>query len=150
MKLTREDLAKSLLMMVMSGIPIGFMSFDFMFPNISTPSMEKNLLVLFLISILAGVGPGYFLRRTSVAMLTVIMYVAFGYCLGVVLYSAPYSLYDIELILPSFYYTIYFRYTIILMFLFVLGGFIGVIFGQLVRDSISREETRLTWRDERE
>lgn len=145
MKLNRDELVKSLLMMVVSGIPIGFMSFDFMFPNMSTPSLDKNLLVVLMVSILAGVGPGYFLRRTSLAMFSVILYVAFGYALGVVMYSAPYSMYDIELVLPSFYYTIYFRYTVILLFIFVLGGFIGVVFGQLVSDSIRREETRLSW-----
>ncbi len=149
MKLAGEDLLKSLLVMVMSGFPIAFMSFDFMFPNMSTPSLEKNLMVLFLISILAGVAPGYFMRQTSLAMLTVILYVAFGYCVGLVMYSTPYSLYDIELVLPSFYYTLFFRYTVILMFLFVLGGFIGVVFGQLVRDSISREQTRLSWTEEK-
>ena len=134
--------------MVMSGLPIAFMSFDFMFPNISTPSLGKNLLVLFLLSILAGVPSGYFVRRTSIALLNVVLYVAFGYCLAVVLYSAPYSLYDIELVLPSFYYTLFFRYTVVLLFLFVLGGFMGSVFGQLVSDSISREETRLRWKDE--
>ncbi|MBN1678579.1 MAG: hypothetical protein JW880_08580 [Candidatus Thermoplasmatota archaeon] len=150
MKMTSDEVVKTLLLMVMSGIPVAFMSFDFMYPNISTPSMEKNLLVLFLVSILAGLGPGYFLKRTSTAMMNVILYVAFGYALAVVLYSAPYSLYDLELVLPSFYYAIFFRYTVILLFLFVLGGFMGVVFGQLVRDSISREETRFSWtkRDE--
>lgn len=145
MKLTTDEVVKALLLMVMSGTPIAYMSFDFMFPNISTPSLEKNLLVLFLMSMLAGIGPGYFLRRTSLAMMTVILYVAFGYALAVTMYSTPYTLYDLELVLPSFYYALFFRYTIILLFLFVLGGFIGVVFGQLVWDSIRREETRLSW-----
>lgn len=145
MKLAREEVMKALLLMVMSGTPIAFMCFDFMYPNISTPSMEKNLLVLFLISILAGIAPGYFVRRTSLAMMSVILYVSFGYALAVALYSAPYTLYDLELVLPSFYYALFFRYTVILLFLFVLGGFIGVVFGQLVWDSIRREETRLSW-----
>lgn len=145
MKFSREELTKSLLIMVMSGLSVAFMSFDFMFPNVSTPSLGKNLLVLFLVSILAGLPSGYFMKRTSAAMLNVILYVAFGYSLSVLMYSAPYSLYDIELVLPSFYYTLFFRYTVILLFLYVLGGFIGTVFGQIISDSIRREETRLTW-----
>lgn len=149
MKLSKEDIIVSVLVMLMSSTPIAFMSFDFMFPNISTPSLEKNLLLLFIVSILIGAPSGYFIRRTSVAMMTVILYVALGYALAVVMYSTPYSLYDIDLVLPSFYYTLFFRYTIVLLFLYVLGGFIGVVFGQIVKDSIRREQTKLTWSDEK-
>lgn len=149
MKMPREELLRTLLITVMSSFPIAFMSFDFMFPNISTPSLGKNLMVLFLISMLAGVASGYLLRRTSMAMLTVIMYVALGYCIGLVMYSTPYTLYDIDLVLPSFYYTLFFRYTVVLLFLFVLGGFVGVVLGQLVRDSMSREQTKLTWTEKK-
>jgi hypothetical protein len=48
--------------------------------------------------------------------------------------------------LPSFYYGIFFRFTVILLFLFVLGGFIGTILGQMVRDMIRREETGLVFK----
>ena len=58
MKLSKEDIIVSVLVMLMSSTPIAFMSFDFMFPNISTPSLEKNLLLLFIVSILIGAPSG--------------------------------------------------------------------------------------------
>jgi hypothetical protein len=86
---------------------------------------------------------GYIARRTDVAMMTVISYVALGYTLAVVFYSVPYTVYNLHLVLSQFYYMLFFRITILLLFFFVLGGFIGTILGQVVRDSIRKEETRL-------
>jgi hypothetical protein len=117
------------------------MTFDFMFPNISTPSLGKNLLVVFLLSILTGMPSGFFSRRTDLSMVSVFLYTAVGYALAVLFYSAPYTLYNLEQILPDIYYAMFFRFTIILLFLFVLGGFMGAVFGQMVRDWIRREET---------
>ena len=133
------------MMALVSCPPIAYMSFDFMFPNISTPSLEKNLLSVFLLSTLVGMPVGYGSRRTDAAVVTVVLYVTVGYLVGAAAYSTPYMLYGLELILPGFYYSLYFRFTILLVFLYVLGGFIGAILGQVVKDSIRREETKATW-----
>lgn len=142
-RVRREDLVDMVIMTLLSSTPIAFVTFDYMFPNISTPSFEKNLMASFLVSMLVGIPSGYFSRRTDMAMMTVISYVSFGYLLALGLYSAPYTIYNLELILPGFYYTLFFRFTVILLFLYILGGFVGTIFGQIVRDSIRREETSL-------
>jgi len=146
MKLKKEDLAKMGLMMLLSAPPIAFMTFDFMFPNISTPSLQKNLMVVFLVSILAAIPSGYFTMRTDLAIVTVFLYTAVGYVLAVALYSAPYTVFNLEEVLPSFYYGMFFRFTVILLFLFILGGFIGTIFGQMVRDMVRKEETGLIFK----
>jgi hypothetical protein len=143
MKLDRSDVVRLGLISLLSATPIGFVTFDFMFPNVSTPSLAKNLMLIFALSVLAGMPAGYFQKRTDLAMMSVILYTAVGYIMAVVLYSAPYTLYNIENILPSFYYAMFFRFTIILLFLYVFGGFVGSILGQLIRDSIRREETKL-------
>jgi len=145
MRLGREDAKKVMAISLMSAPPIAFMAFDFMFPNITTPSMNKEMLVMLAVSILAGIPSGYFNRRVDLAMLSVIAYTAIGYILAVVYYSTPFTLYDIELILPGLYYALFFRFTIILLFIFVLGGFMGTVFGQLVRDSMKKETTKLTF-----
>ena len=143
MKLRRSDLAVLGVVTVLGAFPIGFMTFDFMFPNMSTPSLSKNLLAAFLISILVAIPAGYLTRRVDMAMITVIMYVASGYLFGLVLYSAPYTIYSLHQILASFYYAMYFRFTIIMLFIYTLGGFMGAVFGQYVRASIGKQETRL-------
>jgi hypothetical protein len=143
LRIKGEDLKIMLLATLLSATPIAFMTFDFMFPNISFPSLNKNLLAEFLLSILVGMPSGYIARRTDVAMMTVISYVALGYTLAVVFYSVPYTVYNLHLVLSQFYYMLFFRITILLLFFFVLGGFIGTILGQVVRDSIRKEETRL-------
>jgi len=140
-KLTREDVLKIVLIALISAPPIAFMSFDFMFPNISSPSLGKSLLAVFVLSILTGMPSGYFNRRTDLAMVSVFLYTAVGYALAVLFYSAPYTLYNLEQILPDIYYAMFFRFTIILLFFFVLGGFMGAVLGQLTRDWIRREET---------
>lgn len=145
MKLTKDDVAKLGLVSVLSAPPIAFMTFDFMFPNISTPSLGKNLMLVLLLSILTGMPSGYFTRRTDMAMVSVFFYTAVGYALAVLLYSAPYTVYHLDQVLSDFYYAMFFRFTIILLFLFVLGGFMGTVFGQMVRDWVRSEETRLTF-----
>jgi hypothetical protein len=147
MKVTRDDIIKMIVTALLGSTPIAFMTFDFMFPNISFPSLDKNLLAEFLLSILIGVPAGYIARRTDVAMMTVISYVALGYTLAVVFYSVPYTVYNLDLVLSEFYYTLFFRMTILLLFFFVLGGIVGAIFGQIIRDSMRKEETRLDFPD---
>lgn len=148
MKLDRDQIVKLALVSLIGAPPIAFMSFEFMFPNISSPQVGKSLLFVFLLSILSGMPPGYFFKRTDLAMVSVFFYTAVGYALAVLFYSAPYTLYDIESVLSDFYYAMFFRFTIILLFLFVLGGFMGAVFGQMVRDWIRREETGLKFREE--
>jgi len=150
MRIDAADLRRLLTVSLMSAPPIAFMTFDFMFPNLSTPSLNKEMIVVLTMSMLAGVPSGYFIRRFDLSMLSVITYTAAGYLLAVAYYSAPYTLYDMELILPGFYYAIFFRFTLLLLFLFVLGGFVGVVFGQLLWDNIRKEETRLTFPSEEE
>jgi len=145
MKVRREDVTVMAFMSLMAAPLIAFMTFDFMFPNITTPSLEKNMMVMFAISILAGMPAGYFIKRTDVAMVTVILYVVVGYALALLYYTMPYLIYDIDIVVPGLYYVLFFRITVVLLFIFVLGGFIGAVFGQLVRDSIKKETTRLTW-----
>ena len=59
----REDDWKRVLMVTLICAPaIAFMTFDFVFPNISTPSLEKNLMVAFLMSMLFGMPAGYLNR----------------------------------------------------------------------------------------
>lgn len=143
MRIDRSDAVRLGLVSLLSAPPIGFATFDFMFPNVSTPSMGKSLLLIFALSVLAGIPAGYFQKRTDAAMMSVILYTAVGYVMAVVLYSAPYTVYNVQNILPSFYYAMFFRFTIILLFLYVFGGFVGSVLGQLVRDSIRKEETRM-------
>lgn len=149
MKLTRDDISKMALVSLIGAPPIAFMSFDFMFPNISTPSFGKSLLLVFLLSVMTAIPSGYFTKRTDLAMVSVFFYTAIGYALAVLFYSAPYTLYDLEQVLSDFYYAMFFRFTIILLWLFILGGFMGTMFGQVVRDWIRREETSLTFAEER-
>jgi hypothetical protein len=124
---------------------IAYMTIDFLFPNMSVASLDKNLMAMLAISIVVGMPSGYLIRRSDLAMVTVIAYVSIGYVLALVYYSMPYTIYDVELVLPSFYYMLFFRFTVILLFIFVLGGFMGAVFGQIMRDSVSREATSLTW-----
>lgn len=148
MRPRRQDLLRCLAVSLMSSAPVALMTFDFMFPNVSAVSMDKNLLTMLLVSILAGVPSGYFIMRTDLALATVIAYVSIGYASALVYYSLPYTLFDIELVLPSFYYLLFLRYTVILLFIFVLGGFVGAVFGQYLRDSLRKERTSLTFSDE--
>ncbi|MDH3365868.1 MAG: hypothetical protein OEM29_07715 [Thermoplasmata archaeon] len=117
------------------------MTFDFVFPNVSTPSLEKNLLVAFLLSALFGMPAGYFNRRTDLAIVTVLVYVSIGYVLALVAYSAPFLFYDFEVIFPGLYVMFFLNMTVIPMMLFTFGGIVGVILGQLLRESYESDET---------
>ena len=141
MRLNKSDLWQMLAITLMSAPPIAYMSFDFMFPNLTPFSTGKNLLVILAISFLTGMPSGYFIRRTDLSLLTTILYTGSGYALAVLMYSGPYTFYHADMVLPSLYYALFFRFTIILLFFYMIGGFVGAIFGQMVREAIGREET---------
>jgi len=141
MRVRAEDLKRMLIVSMFSIPAIAFMTFDFVFPNISTPSLEKNMLVAFLIAVLFGMPSGYFLKRTDIAILTVLIYVSIGYLVAILAYSAPFLFYEFKIIFPGLYFLFFLNRTVILMMLFVLGGFIGVVLGQIVQESTETEET---------
>ena len=141
MRIRLEDFKQMLLVSLFSVPAIAFITFDFVFPNISTPSLEKNLMVAFLLSVLFGMPSGYFQKRTDAAILTVMIYVALGFVVGIVAYAAPFLFYDFSIIFPGAYFMFFLNRTVILLMLLFLGGIIGVIVGQLLRDSMETEET---------
>ncbi len=136
-----EDWRRMGAMALISAPGVAFLFFDFLFPNLSTPSLEKNMLVVFLLAILFGMPSGYLTRRTDLAILTVILYVFLGYVVAIVAYSAPFTVYDFSIVFPGLYFMFFLNMTVIPLLLMVLGGFIGVIVGQLLAESMDREET---------
>jgi len=136
-----EDWKRMLVVALMSAPAIAFMTFDFVFPNMSTPSLGKNMLVAFLLSVLFGMPSGYLTRRTDLAIVTVIMYVFIGYLIAIVAYSVPFTVYDFSIIFPGLYFMFFLNMTVIPLMLMVLGGFIGVIMGQMLGESMDSEET---------
>ena len=141
MRVRADDLKRMLIVSLFSVPAVAFMTFDFVFPNISTPSLDKNMLAGFLVAILFGMPSGYFLRRTDIAILTVFVYVLVGYMVAILAYSAPFLFYEFRIIFPGLYFMFFLNRTVILMMLFVLGGFIGVVLGQLLGESTEKEET---------
>ncbi|UCE90903.1 MAG: hypothetical protein JSV90_05605 [Methanobacteriota archaeon] len=136
-----DDWKRILVLSLISAPAIAFMSFDFVFPNVSTPSLDKNLLVAFLVAALFGTPAGYFNRRTDHAIMTVFVYITIGYVIALIAYSAPFLFYDFEVIFPGLYIMFFLNMTVILIMLFVFGGIVGVIVGQVLRESYEREET---------
>jgi len=141
MRIRAEDWRRMLVVALMSAPAIAFMAFDFVFPNMSTPSLGKNMLVAFLLSVLFGMPSGYLTRRTVLAIVTVIMYVFIGYLIAIVAYSVPFTVYDFNIIFPGLYFMFFLNMTVIPLMLMVLGGFIGVIMGQMLGESMDSEET---------
>ncbi|MCJ2532425.1 MAG: hypothetical protein LN411_00655 [Candidatus Thermoplasmatota archaeon] len=141
MKIRLDDWIRILVLSLIAAPAIAFMTFDFVFPNISTPSLQKNLLVAFLLSILFGMPAGYMTRRTDIAAVTVVVYVLTGYILAVIAYSAPFLFYDFSVIFPGQYVLFFLNMSVILVMLFFLGGIIGVILGQVLRESCETDET---------
>lgn len=141
MRIRKEDLSRMLVVSLFSVPVIAMMTFDFVFPNISVLSLGKNMLVAFLIAVLFGMPPGYYLRRTDTGIVTVLLYISIGYVLSMVTYSAPFLFYEFRVIFPGLYFLFFLNRTIILVLLFVLGGFIGVVLGQMLRESVETEET---------
>jgi hypothetical protein len=117
------------------------MTFDFVFPNIAVPSLQRNILVAFLLSVLFGMPTGYLTRRTDLAFVTVMVYVFVGYVFALAAYSAPFLFYDFGVIFPDLYVLFFLNLTVILVMIFVLGGIVGVILGQILRESNERDET---------
>ena len=149
MRVRLEDLKRMITIALLSVPAVAFIMFSFVFPNISTPSMDRNMLVAFLLSILFGMPAGYFTRRTDMALLTVLIYVAIGYVLAILAYSAPFLFYEFRVIFPGLYFMFFFNRTVILLLLFVLGGIVGVVLGQIVRESTQTEETSQWFSKER-
>ena len=141
MKIRLDDWIRVLVLALITAPAIAFMTFDFVFPNISTPSLQKNLLVAFLLSILFGMPAGYMTRRTDVAVVTVVVYVLAGYILAIIAYTAPFLFYDFGVIFPDLYVLFFLNMTVILVMLYFLGGIIGVILGQVLQESYERDET---------
>lgn len=141
MRIRMEELKRMLAVSLFSIPAIAFMIFDFVFPNISTPSLEKNMMVAFLLSLLYGMPSGYFLKRTDLAIATVLIYVFLGYVLALVAYSAPFIFYDFRVIFPGLYFLFFLNRTVVLIMLLFLGGIIGVVIGQMLRESAETEET---------
>jgi hypothetical protein len=137
----KGDLTRMLAVSLFSIPAVAFIVFDFVFPNISTPSLEKNMLVAFVLSILFGLPSGYFVKRTDQAIFTVLIYVFCGYALAMVAYSAPFIFYDFSIIFPGLYFLFFLNRTFILIMLLFLGGIIGIVLGQILRDTMETEET---------
>jgi hypothetical protein len=141
MRIRIKDVKHMLLVSLLSAPAIAFMAFDFVFPNISTPSLDKNMLGAFLLSVLIGMPSGYFLKRTDFAILTVFLYVFIGYGIAILAYSAPFVFYDFSVMFPGLYFLFFLNRTVIIVMLFVLGGFVGAVFGQQVQESVETGET---------
>jgi hypothetical protein len=146
-KLSRADLKGVGLSALLCSTPLAFMSFEFMFPNISTPAYGKNLLLIMGISILCGIPAGYLNRRVDLAIVSVLVYTMVGYGLAFLFYSVPYTVFGAEQILAEVYYLLFLRFTVVLVFLFIFGGFMGAVAGQLIKDSTGRRETRVLWEE---
>jgi ABC-type spermidine/putrescine transport system permease subunit I len=141
MRIKMEDLKRMLVVSLFSVPAIAFIIFDFVFPNISTPSLDKNMMAAFLLSLLFGLPPGYFLRRTDLAIVTVLICVFLGYLLALIAYSAPFIFYDFRVIFPGLYFMFFLNRTVVLIMLLFLGGVIGVVLGQMLRETMETEET---------
>ena len=141
MKLYKGDLKLMFVVALMTAPLIAFLAFDFVFPNISSPSLQKNMLVAFLLSLLFGMPSGYILRRTDLAILNVLLYVGIGYVIAIVAYSAPFLFYEFEVVFPGLYFLFFLNRTVILVILFIIGGIIGAAVGQIVGESTQNEET---------
>ncbi len=145
MKAERLDVYGFLASALLCATPVAFLAFEFMLPNISFPRFGKNLLIILLLSILTGVASGLLNRKTSFGIVSVFVYTIVGYLVAFLFYMFPFVAYGAELTIPGLYYAAFLRFTIILVFLFVFGGIIGVVGGQYLRDSIGREETKVAW-----
>lgn len=141
MRIRAEDLKKLAVLTLISAPAIAFMTFDFVFPNVTTLSLEKNLLVAFLLSTLFGMPAGYMTKRIDMAVLTVLAYVTVGYSLAITAYSAPFIFYNFSVMFPDLYVLFFLNMTVIPVMLFVLGGIVGVMLGQVLQESYEREET---------
>ncbi len=141
MRLGRQDAWQILGVVLVSAPVVAYMTFDFMFPNLTPFSMKWNLLIILTLSLLAGLPSGHFIRRMEISMLTTMLYIAVGYALAVLMYSAPYAINNVEMVLPGLYYALFFRLTVVLLFFYIMWGFIGTVLGHVIREMLNREET---------
>ncbi len=141
MRIRKDDWVRMGAVALLSAPAFAFMTFDFVFPNVSWPSLDRNLLVAFLLSILFGMPAGYFVPRTDMGMLSALVNVFLGYALALVTYGAPFIFYDFSVIFPDLYFMFFIRMTVVLVMLMVLGSIIGVILGQMIGDALRKEET---------
>ena len=141
MRVRAEDWRRMIVMAVLSAPGVAFVFFDFIFPNLTTPSLDRNMFVLFLLATMFGMPSGYLTRRTGLAIATVLLYLVIGYTLAVVAYSAPFTIYDFSVIFPDLYFMFFVNMTVIPLLVMAVGGFVGVILGQLLGESMDREET---------
>lgn len=148
MRIERADIYGMVVSTLLCSTPIAYMSFQFALPNVSYPAFSSNLLVVLVLSLLAGVPAGYLNRRVDLAIISVITYTAVGYALAFAFYSVPFIFYRVQQVIPGLYYALFLRLTITLLFVFVVGGILGTIIGQLIRDSIRRQETKVLWGEE--
>jgi len=144
-RIEREDIVGFVLATLLCAPPVAFLAFEFMLPSISFPPIGKNLLAVMLLSILTGVPAGLLNRKTSLGIVSVFTYTIAGYMLAFLFYMFPSVAYGATISIPGLYYVAFLRFTIILVFLFVFGGLIGVVSGQYLRDSFDREETKVLW-----
>ncbi len=130
---------------VLCSTPIAFLTFEFMLPNVSFPNYGKNLLIIFLLSILTGIPAGLLNSKTKWAIVSIFLYTIIGYLLAFLFYMFPFAFYHAALAIPGLYYAAFLRFTVILVFPFIFGGIIGVVGGQYFRESFGREETKVLW-----
>ncbi len=135
---------------LMCSTPVAFLTFEFMLPNVSYPSYGKNLLVILLLSIATGVPAGLLNNKMKFSIVSIFMYTFVGYLLAFLFYLFPFWAYGATLEIPGLYYAAFLRFTVILVFLFVFGGIIGVMLGQYLKDYIGREETKILWSEKPE
>lgn len=150
MRAEREDIYGLVVSAILCSTPVAYISFEFALPNVSFPSFATNLLVVLIIAIVAGIPAGYLNKRIDFAIVSVIAYTALGYALAFAFYSVPFMFYHVQQVIPDLYYALFLRLTIILLFVFVVGGVLGMIGGQLIRESTGRKETKLLWGEESE
>ncbi len=146
----RADIVGFVASILMCSTPIAFLTFEFMLPNISYPNFGKNLLIIFILSILTGIAAGLLNKKTNFAISSIFAYTLLGYLLAFLFYMFPFVAYSASIAIPGLYYAAFLRFTIILVFIFVFGGVIGVVGGQYFRDSFDREETKILWSEKPE
>ena len=141
MRMRGEDWVRVLVLSLLCAPAIAFMTFDFVFPNISTPSLGSSLVAIFLLSAVFGTLAGYFNRRIDSALATVFAYVTIGYVIALVCYSAPFLFYDFEVVLPGMYMMFFLNKTVFLVMIYIFGGIIGVVLGMILVEELEKEET---------
>ena len=150
MNTEREDIYGFVSAVLMCSTPVAFLAFEFMLPNVSFPSFGKNLLIILVLAIVAGICSGLLNKKVGPAIVSVFVYTILGYLLAFLFYMFPFWAYGATLEIPGLYYAAFLRFTVILVFLFIFGGIVGVMGGQFFKDYIGREETKILWSEKPE